>query len=147
MPPDVVARVFEPFFTTKGAGRGTGLGLSQVYGFARQSGGSVRINGAVGQGTTVALYLPRCQVDAVEVEETTGNLPSARQGNVLVVDDDDEVRRVLTDMLEELGFTVEPTESGQRALNTLMTGRPFDRVLTDVAMPTTSVLLLRSPKR
>jgi signal transduction histidine kinase/CheY-like chemotaxis protein len=136
MSPEVVARAFEPFFTTKEAGRGTGLGLSQVYGFVRQSGGSVRITSAVGEGTTVALYLPRCQAEAVEIVATSGHIPGVRHGNVLVVDDDDDVRRVLVDMVEELGFTVESAEGGQQALDTLKSGRHFDLVLTDVAMPT-----------
>jgi signal transduction histidine kinase/ActR/RegA family two-component response regulator len=135
MSPDLVARAFEPFFTTKAAGRGTGLGLSQAYGFARQSGGSIRLTSEVGEGTTVTLYLPRCQVEAVESKETTEQ-PREFRGNVLVVDDDDEVRRVLADMLEELGFTVKAAESGQQALNALTTGRQFDLVLTDVVMPT-----------
>jgi CheY-like chemotaxis protein len=84
----------------------------------------------------VTLYLPRCHAEAAEIVEASGHLQGERSGNVLVVDDDDDVRRVLADMVEELGFTVEPAEGGQQALNTLTSGRYFDLVLTDVAMPT-----------
>ena len=107
MTPEVIAKAFDPFFTTKPIGRGTGLGLSMVYGFARQSGGQVRIYSEVGQGTTICLYLPR---HYGESEPTCPlRLPAHRaagQGEtVLIVDDEPSVRMLVTEVLEDLGYT------------------------------------------
>lgn len=134
MPPEVQAKAFEPFFTTKQPGQGTGLGLSQLYGFAKQSGGTARIDSNVGSGTTVTIYLPRAdgeprQKDArTQPEERTGRLP------VLVVDDDDAVREVCTAMLEDIGWRVVQASGGEDALAKL-DGCEFAALLTDVAMP------------
>lgn len=138
MSPNVLARAFEPFFTTKQAGRGTGLGLSQAYGFARQSGGSIQIASEIGKGTIVTLCVPRSEVKAIETVDYRGRKSTVRHGRVLVVDDDDDVRRVLADMVEELGFAVVSADSGQRALDTLRSGLRIDLILTDVVMPAMS---------
>ncbi|MEO6360203.1 MAG: response regulator [Sphingomicrobium sp.] len=134
MPPEVLARAFEPFFTTKGPGRGTGLGLSQLYGFAKQSGGTVRIESSPGAGTTVTVYLPRTTALAPLVP-----LDAARTGpqhaiSVLLVDDDDAVRDVCATMLEEIGCRVVATDGGESALAQLRQ-QSFSLMLTDVAMP------------
>ncbi|MCO6415047.1 ATP-binding protein [Siccirubricoccus sp. KC 17139] len=139
MPPEVLARVFEPFFSTKEVGRGTGLGLAQVYGFARQSGGAARIASIPGQGTTVTLLLPRSAVSP-EVErgaEEAGRLtPEARlRLKVLLVEDDDDVAALTADMLRYLGHIVSRVESGVAALRALEAGGDADLVLTDVVMP------------
>jgi CheY-like chemotaxis protein len=136
MTPAVQERAFEPFFTTKEQGKGTGLGLSQVYGFVRQSGGTVKLRSAPGAGTTVTIYLPVADaepaVDAVEGAEPP--LP-ARHGNILVVDDDEDVRTLLVAMLGELGHQVTAAENGQGALDLLSRRGDFDLLLADVAMP------------
>ncbi len=108
MPPEVIAKAFDPFFTTKPIGMGTGLGLSMIYGFAQQSGGQVRIYSEVGQGTMVCLYLPRHlgDAEAVELAPSLAEAPRARQGEtVLVVDDEPTVRMLVAEVLEDLGYT------------------------------------------
>jgi hypothetical protein len=106
MTPDVIARAFDPFFTTKPAGHGTGLGLSMIYGFARQSGGQVRIYSEVGQGTTMCIYLPRHYGDAEGAESIPdlASAPRAEQGEtVFIVDDEPSVRMLVTEVLEDQG--------------------------------------------
>ncbi len=134
MTPAVLARAFEPFFTTKGQGKGTGLGLAQVYGFARQSGGTVRIVSAENEGTVITLYLPRTTevADPVAIERLTQATGSRQR--ILVVDDDNDVRGVAAQMIEEIGYQVVAAASGTEALTEF--GRAsFDLVLTDVVMP------------
>ena len=135
MPPEVMARVFEPFFTTKPEGQGTGLGLSQVYGFVKQSGGHVKLYSEPGEGTTVKLYLPRSR----KPEEAAQQAPSGRVegGNetVLVVEDDAEVRGAVVDMLGELGYRVLRAEHAEAALTVLGSGAQVDLLFTDVVMP------------
>ncbi|WP_112383664.1 PAS domain S-box protein [Sphingomonas carotinifaciens] len=138
MPPEVIARVFEPFFTTKPLGQGTGLGLSMIYGFARQSGGQVRIHSHVGQGTTVRLYLPRYEgtvADEEKVKDAT--LPSfARAGQtVLVVDDEETVRMLVTDVLGDLGYSVIEATDGVAGLRILRSDTRIDLLVTDVGLP------------
>ncbi|MFC3230079.1 PAS domain S-box protein [Marinibaculum pumilum] len=136
MAPEVVARAFEPFFTTKGVGQGSGLGLSMVFGFAKQSHGHVKIYSEPGQGTTVRLYLPR----AAEGEAV---LPGARLSagttggteRILLVEDDELVRRHVGSQLEALGYRVTAAASGPEALDVLRTGRQIDLLFTDVVMP------------
>lgn len=132
---DVVSKVFEPFFTTKEVGKGTGLGLSQVYGFAKQSGGFVAIDSAVGEGTSVSIHLPRAEppVASVEAPEPIGEVKGC--GNVLVVEDDDDVREIASGMLRELGYVVFETDRGAKALTLVDSGAPIDLVFTDVIMP------------
>lgn len=136
MPPEIVERVFEPFFTTKGIGRGTGLGLSQVYGFAKQSGGFVSIDSALGHGTSVRIYLPRTD-DQLSMMDATPDRAATAQGHgvVLLVEDDEDVRKVAHAMLEELGYTVRDAENAQRALDLLRIDAAVDLIFSDVIMP------------
>jgi len=137
MPPDVAARAFDPFFTTKGVGKGTGLGLSQVYGMARQAGGTARIRTRPGEGTTVTLFLRSTTPDermASADEATDGPGEPARAATVLVIDDDPDVRRLLADALEALGYAVITAEDGHAGLDALDRSSP-DLLLVDFAMP------------
>ena len=141
IPPHVLERVFEPFFTTKEVGKGSGLGLAQVYGFAKQSGGGVRIVTTVGEGTSVRVYLPRAQEsrDASDIDAVDGDrLPVRLAGDrptLLVVDDDSAVREVTVTILSELGCNVRQAGSGLAALHALDTGSAVDLVVLDFAMP------------
>ncbi|WP_287105476.1 ATP-binding protein, partial [Brevundimonas sp.] len=138
MTPDVVARAFEPFFTTKPIGQGTGLGLSMIYGFARQSGGQVRIYSEPGQGTMVCLYLPR-HLGAAEAPEPTpsaADTPQAMAGQtILIVDDEPTVRMLASEVLGQLGYATMEAEDGKAGLATLNTDRPIDLLITDVGLP------------
>jgi len=136
MPPEVVARAFEPFFTTKETGRGTGLGLPQVYGFARQSGGRVEIESAPGQGTTVHLWLPRHAGPPAPEPAPAGALPRVgREEVVLVVEDDDRVRRMSVAALRELGFRVLEAARPSTALGLLDAHPEIELLFTDIVMP------------
>ncbi|MCK1571408.1 ATP-binding protein [Bradyrhizobium sp. 174] len=133
MPPDVLARAFDPFFTTKAPGKGTGLGLSQVYGFARQSGGTVKIETELGRGTVVRIFLPRSTKAVVAGQGSSEPTASAR-GTALVIDDDADVRETTGGMLETLGYRVVATDDLEAALAAL--GREsVDLALVDLAMP------------
>jgi signal transduction histidine kinase/CheY-like chemotaxis protein len=137
MSEDVRSKAFEPFFTTKEIGKGSGLGLSQVLGFAKQSSGGVRIDSKQGSGTSVRIYLPRAEHPAVEVKETTA--PPAEQGNpggtILLVDDDRAVRDVTAAMLRDLGYAVLEAGSGGAALDIVEHEGQIDLVVMDFAMP------------
>jgi hypothetical protein len=138
MPADVIAKAFDPFFTTKPTGEGTGLGLSMIYGFAKQSGGQVRIYSEVGHGTTVCLYLPRHTGDAEcdEVLPETGLLPFAEAGEtVLIVDDEPTVRMLVTDVLGDLGYTAVEAADGAGGLKVLQSDARIDLLITDVGLP------------
>ena len=137
MPPEVLAHVFEPFFTTKSHGKGTGLGLAQLYGFAKQSGGAARIESEIGKGTTVSIYLPRTheQVSQDAIGRPDGH--RAGRAKILVVDDDDEVRAVTSDTIKEIGYQVVAVGSADDAVAKL-TAERFDLLITDVAMPGTN---------
>jgi signal transduction histidine kinase/CheY-like chemotaxis protein len=131
----VMARVFEPFFTTKPEGQGTGLGLSQVYGFVKQSGGHIKVYSEVGEGTTIKLYLPRTRRAE---EETRSARPEAIVGGsetILVVEDDEGVRAAVIDMLGELGYHVLKAINAEDALTVLRSGVKIDLLFTDVVMP------------
>jgi PAS domain S-box-containing protein len=136
MPAEVLARAFDPFFTTKPLGQGTGLGLSMVYGFARQSNGHVSIYSETGVGTTVKLYLPRvADGAAVPAQRPRGAAPTGAGERVLVVEDDDSVRLLIVEVLGELGYqTIEASET-EAALTIL--GRPerIDLMISDVGLP------------
>jgi nitrogen-specific signal transduction histidine kinase/ActR/RegA family two-component response regulator len=137
MSAEVIANAFEPFFTTKPAGSGTGLGLSQVHGFVKQSGGHVKLYSEPGHGTTAKLYFPRLTADAPTLPETRSVAPT-RNGvafTVLVVEDEAGVRAFVSEALKELGhFVVEATNA--KAALALLTERPdIDLLLTDVVMP------------
>jgi CheY-like chemotaxis protein len=137
MPSDVLNRAFEPFFTTKELGQGTGLGLSQVYGFVKQSGGHIKIYSEVDHGTTVKIYLPRYSSQIVEEEqESLGPEPSENGETILIVEDDNELRSYLFDVLRGLGYRVLTAPHAQSALATLeQKATPIHLVLTDVVMP------------
>ncbi len=137
MAPEIVARAFDPFFTTKPMGQGTGLGLSMIYGFARQSGGQVRIYSELGEGTMVCIYLPRHLGEAEVVEDAAaGEVPRAAAGQtVLVVDDEPLVRMFVTEVLEELGY--QPLEAGDGIAGMKILGSEarIDLLITDVGLP------------
>ena len=138
MPPDVITKAFDPFFTTKPIGAGTGLGLSMIYGFAKQSGGQVRIYSEVGQGTTVCIYLPREMGRAEDADALTGGtaLPRAEQGQtVLVVDDEPTVRMLVTDVLEGLGYNAIEAHDSVAGLRILQSETRIDLLVTDVGLP------------
>jgi CheY-like chemotaxis protein len=134
MSQDVIARAFEPFFTTKPAGQGTGLGLSQVYGFVKQSGGHVSIYSEIGEGTTVKLYLRR-YYGAEADHDLTAAAPIERGHEcVLVVEDDDDVRAYIAETLSSLGYTALQAADGDTALR-LLREHHVKLLLTDVVMP------------
>jgi PAS domain S-box-containing protein len=139
MSEEVRAKAFEPFFTTKEVGKGSGLGLAQVYGFAKQSGGGVRIRTALGQGTTVQVFLPRATGSAATGPEQsvkgTETGSSGRNRVILLVDDDDAVREVSASLLTELGYRVIEAGSGGAALDILSQRPDVDLLLVDFAMP------------
>jgi CheY-like chemotaxis protein len=137
MPPEVLSRAFEPFFTTKETGRGTGLGLSQLYGFAKQSGGTARIESTLGEGTTVSIYLPRTDDVALIQASPIEKAGKRELVSVLLVDDDDGVRDVCTAMLQDMGCRVTAVSSGEEALHSLEKSS-FSLLLTDIAMPAMS---------
>ncbi|MCC5872734.1 MAG: PAS domain S-box protein [Gammaproteobacteria bacterium] len=138
MSPETVKRAFDPFFTTKEVGRGTGLGLSMVYGFIKQSRGHVRIYSEVGEGTTVHLYLPR-MVDAGDREPKSAMagpaVPRGQGEKILLVEDDDLVRDHLTAQLKALGYRVVAASNGPEGLQALREMADFDLLFTDVIMP------------
>ncbi|RLP75118.1 response regulator [Xanthobacter tagetidis] len=139
MPADVLASAFEPFFTTKRDGRGSGLGLSMVYGFARQSGGQVKIYSELGHGTTVRIYLPRADGEAFVPESVrpTEELPRGDE-TILVLEDDDLVRSHTVASLNSLGYTVLQAALGSEALDILRGSARVDLLLTDVVLPGTA---------
>ncbi|MCR0983398.1 histidine kinase famiy protein [Roseomonas pecuniae] len=149
MPPEILSRVMEPFFTTKEEGRGTGLGLSMVYGFARQSGGAVRIESAPGQGTTVHLYFPEAEADATD--RPASPRASERPGTetILVVDDRPEVAELARAILEEFGYTVHIAHDGHEAMRMIAGDAPLDMLFTDLIMPggMNGVMLAREARR
>ncbi|HEY4125289.1 MAG TPA: response regulator [Rhizomicrobium sp.] len=135
IPPAVLARVFEPFFTTKEVGKGTGLGLSMVYGFMKQSGGHVKIYSELGRGSVVRLYLPKsAKASAAAARPSETDVPMAAHGRILIVEDDEAVRRAATQQLKELGYTVFEAENATAALIILQRER-VDLLFTDVTMP------------
>ena len=138
MSDEVLARVFEPFFTTKDVGKGSGLGLAQVYGFAKQSGGRVSIETAVGKGTAITLLLPR-STRALEDDESgppAAEGPASAAGAcVLLVEDDPAVAGLVADMLDSLGYEVLQARSVQAALGALAGGQRVDLVFSDIMMP------------
>ena len=137
MSPEVRAKAFDPFFTTKDVGHGTGLGLSQVYGFVKQSRGHVKIYSEVGEGTTIKLYLPRVH-SMTELEDSEPHKPVARGSGsetILVVEDDDDVRNYSCETLRDLGYTVLEAENGRAGLNKLQSHPEIRLLFTDVGLP------------
>ena len=139
MSPEILSRAFEPFFTTKDVGKGSGLGLAQVHGFATQSRGTVRIRTEVGHGTSIELYLPRSShlptqkrdlIDFGRTRPRKGN-----HGQILIVEDDDEVAALACEMLAQLGYEVTRAASAAAALGALADGRSVDLIFSDIMMP------------
>lgn len=141
MTPEVLARVFEPFFTTKETGKGSGLGLAQVFGFVKQSGGGIRIDTVLGDGTSIKVYLPRVEEGDASTRPTVGPVdctrihPTGSTPTLLIVDDDSGVRELTATRLTEAGYTVREAASGLQALATLETDPCVDLVVLDFAMP------------
>jgi len=133
--PAILEQVFEPFFTTKPIGEGTGLGLSMTYGFARQSGGVARINSTVGRGTTVALLLPRGLLSDELLPPPAPSAPRTRNERILLVDDTDVVRMMVSEVLSDAGYQVIEAEDASSALAQLRTEVPIDLVVSDVGLP------------
>ena len=130
-----VEKAFEPFFTTKPVGQGTGLGLSMIYGFARQSGGHVRIYSELGQGTTVKLYIPRFRGEAETGGNGTADTPMGAGETVMVVEDDASVRMIVLEVLDELGYSAVEAVDARTAIPILESSRRIDLLVTDVGLP------------
>jgi CheY-like chemotaxis protein len=141
MTDEVRLRAFDPFFTTKEPGKGSGLGLSQVYGLVEQSGGTVRLDSRPGEGTTVSIYLPRVAHVAAPLPtqpNRTARIAPAepREGRrILLIDDDEPVRETLTEMLRQAGYTVAPFDAASAAFDELAGPNRIDLVIVDFAMP------------
>ncbi|WP_314373282.1 PAS domain-containing protein [Sphingomonas paucimobilis] len=138
MTPEVIEKAFDPFFTTKPLGQGTGLGLSMIYGFARQSGGQVRIASTVGKGTTVSLYLPRHDGPAEQDMPSRSSAPDGARATgetVLVVDDESTVRLMVVDVLRDMGLQVIEAVDSASGLALLRSDRRIDLLITDVGLP------------
>ncbi len=135
MTPEVLAKAFEPFFSTKPEGRGTGLGLSMVYGFVKQSGGHVKIDSAPGRGTAVSLFLPRSEEAPASGDGAPAPKSAGGHETVLVAEDDPEVRGTVVAMLESLGYRVLQAENAAEALDLVRGGAQVDLLFTDVVMP------------
>ncbi len=137
MTPEVAAKAFDPFFTTKPLGQGTGLGLSMIHGFVRQSGGQVRIYSELGKGTTMCLYLPRFTggLEETDAPEMHSSVDSGHGETVLVIDDDSTVRMLMVEVLQEAGYVVMEATDGPSGLKILQSGARVDLLVTDVGLP------------
>jgi signal transduction histidine kinase/ActR/RegA family two-component response regulator len=135
MSPEVIERAFEPFFTTKEIGKGTGLGLSMVFGVVRQSGGTVHIRSRLREGTTVQIYLPRVSETATAGSGRAMQAQAVKRADILVVDDDPDVRWITGEDLREIGYNVAEADSGRAALTILERDDPCDLMIVDLAMP------------
>jgi len=137
MTEEVRSKAFEPFFTTKAPGKGSGLGLSQILGFAKQSGGGIRLESRLNEGTSIHIYLPCAQDKAELPKDPSASIPSRHFGGctILLVDDDDAVRDVTASMLQEMGYVVVEAGSGGAALEIIQSGIQLELVLLDFAMP------------
>ena len=132
---DIARRAFEPFFTTKGPGKGSGLGLAMVYGFARQSGGTAEIDSRVGSGTTIRLYFPRSEATRSGVRPPVVHPAAPHKASILVVEDQDEIRRLLAQSLEECGHEVRTSGTAQEAIEILGKDARIDLLVTDITLP------------
>jgi two-component system NtrC family sensor kinase len=136
MPPEILARVFEPFFTTKDIGKGTGLGMSQIYGFVQQSGGAIRLDSTMGEGTTVTvLFPPSAEPVAERHDDTMPDAEATGSELILVVEDDEEVREVVVGTLHDLGYRTLVARTATEALALLRGGARCDLLLSDIVMP------------
>jgi CheY-like chemotaxis protein len=134
MSPEVLERAFEPFFTTKDIGKGTGLGLSMVFGVVRQSGGAARIRSRLREGTTVQIYLPRAIESATSSPSRT-KTQAVQGAHILVVDDDPDVRWIIAQDLQEMGYVVSEADSGRAALGILDRHEICSLMIVDLLMP------------
>nr|WP_321985950.1 PAS domain S-box protein [uncultured Lichenicoccus sp.] len=135
MEPSVRDRAIEPFFTTRDVGQGSGLGLSQVYGFVRQSEGQIEIESAPGAGTSVSLYLPQSRQPVIEDALMEAPKPDTSHGTILVVEDDPDVLEIAVAAVESFGYKVHAARDGEEALAILLSEKPVDLLFTDVVMP------------
>jgi CheY-like chemotaxis protein len=138
MSAEVIAKAFDPFFTTKPLGQGTGLGLSMIYGFTKQSGGQVRVQSSVGHGTTMLIYLPRYCGDAINPHDDAQSTTSAQVKageTILIVDDEPTVRMLLKDVLSDLGYHLLEAGDSVEGLETLRSTEHIDLLITDVGLP------------
>jgi PAS domain S-box-containing protein len=135
MPPGVLEKALDPFFTTKPVGEGTGLGLSVIYGFTKQSRGHLRIHSEVGQGTTVRLYFPRALQDAIDLKPVTLETPRGHGETILVVEDDATVRSIISDVLRDLGYNVLTAADARFAIPLLQSKEAIDLLISDVILP------------
>jgi len=134
---DIVDRIFDPFFTTKPIGQGTGLGLSMIHGFVRQSGGQVRVYSELEHGTTMCLYLPRYHGDLVETGDHVGDaiVEVGAGETILVIDDEAMVRMLIVEVLKEAGYAALEADDGPSGLKILQSGARIDMLITDVGLP------------
>jgi PAS domain S-box-containing protein len=135
MSPEVLAKAVNPFFTTKPVGEGTGLGLSVIYGFAKQSQGHLRIDSEIGHGTTVKLYLPRALQNAVDLDAASVETPRGQGETILVVEDDTTVRLVISDALQDLGYKILVAPDARLAIALLQSDQRIDLLVSDVVLP------------
>lgn len=135
IPPHLLSKIFDPFFTTKEVGKGSGLGLSQVYGFAHQAGGTVTAESKVGQGTTITMYLPSCAEEQITGEHIPAKKAEPQRPTVLIVDDSPEVAEVTSSLFEHLGYATVYRDSADAALRLLEEGTKIDLVFSDIVMP------------
>ena len=136
MTADVIEKIFNPFFTTKPLGQGTGLGLSMIYGFVRQSGGQIRVYSEAGKGTTMSLYFPRFAGDPSDEERPEELSVDRGDGEtVLVIDDEPAIRMVIAEVLTEAGYRVVEAADGPSGLRIIQTGGRIDLLITDVGLP------------
>lgn len=142
IPPELMGRILEPFFTTKPEGQGSGLGLSMVYGFVKQSAGHLKLYSEVGHGTTVRIYLPRVKRDEDILTELDSGQVTGGTETILLAEDDDEVRNIAVALLQDLGYRVLTAKDAAAALAIIESGVPLDLLFTDVVMPGS----LRSPE-
>ena len=132
---EVAARAFDPFFTTKQVGEGSGLGLSMVYGFAKQTGGTALIDSVIGRGTAITLLLPRAEPEERHLEDVPAPAGDASGETVLVVEDDEDVRQIAVGLLHDRGYQVVEASNGHEALRILQERPRFDVLCTDIVMP------------
>lgn len=135
MTPELIDKAFDPFFTTKPLGQGTGLGLSMVYGFARQSNGQVRIHSTLGQGTSVKIYLPAAEQGAIQTTDRPVSSPQGRGQAVLLVEDDPSVRLLIGEVLSELGYRAIEASDSSTAIKVLESRQAIDMMISDVGLP------------
>lgn len=134
--PEIMEKIFDPFFSTKPIGQGTGLGLSMIHGFVNQSGGGINVNSCVGSGTTISLYLPRHVGQSEPVSsEPSSNIHSTGDLKVVVIDDERNIRMLMSDALREQGYTVSEAENGATGLQVLQSLNKVDILVTDVGLP------------